>query len=295
MVKKERRFEEVEWRKLLKKELLSPVWRKLPSRTREILELRFGVGGASPASLQAVGDQWKITRERVRQIIVRTGEMLKIKPRSPLGRVQYLLRRHLRRHGSVMVEEKMYASLGLREGDRQARGVLRTVLFLDKKVGFCLHRKGFRTYWYLSPASPAFVRRICREAREIFRRRGKPLTLKGLAEVFRKRGREIGEVELDAVLSADSLIGRSPFGRWGLAEWPSICPRLTADKVYLVLEHLGRPVHFEELTEEIKRVHFDERMPVAGTVHNELMRDERFVRVGRGTYALAEWVKHADS
>lgn len=40
----------------------------LPPRERKILELRFGLGGQTPATLEEIGRQFGISRERVRQL-----------------------------------------------------------------------------------------------------------------------------------------------------------------------------------------------------------------------------------
>jgi DNA-directed RNA polymerase sigma subunit (sigma70/sigma32) len=40
----------------------------LPERLREVLELACGWGGQAPLSLAAIGRQWGVTRERVRQL-----------------------------------------------------------------------------------------------------------------------------------------------------------------------------------------------------------------------------------
>jgi RNA polymerase primary sigma factor len=41
---------------------------KLPERQRDVISLRFGLVGDGPNSLEQVGKQLGITRERVRQI-----------------------------------------------------------------------------------------------------------------------------------------------------------------------------------------------------------------------------------
>jgi len=40
-----------------------------PSRSREIIAKRFGIGEKVPMTLQAIGNEYGITRERVRQIV----------------------------------------------------------------------------------------------------------------------------------------------------------------------------------------------------------------------------------
>jgi len=80
-------------------------------------------------------------------------------------------------------------------------------------------------------------------------------------------------------------------GVLGLIEWPEIKPRGVKDKAFLVFKKHGKPLHFTEVAKLIDK--FDYNMPnkktYPQTVHNELIKDPRFVLVGRGTYALSEW------
>jgi hypothetical protein len=55
----------------------------------------------------------------------------------------------------------------------------------------------------------------------------------------------------------------------------------------MVLSKKGEPMHFSEVSTSIgkligRSVHMQ-------TVHNELIKDNRFVLVGRGLYALKDW------
>ena len=43
------------------------------------------------------------------------------------------------------------------------------------------------------------------------------------------------------------------------------------------------------LTEMINKAKFDSRTAYKETVHNELIKDPRFILIGRGIYALSEW------
>jgi DNA-directed RNA polymerase delta subunit len=59
------------------------------------------------------------------------------------------------------------------------------------------------------------------------------------------------------------------------------------DYAFLVMRRHGSPMHFSEVAKAINS-HFD-RPSHMQTVHNELIKDDRFVLVGRGLYALKEW------
>jgi RNA polymerase primary sigma factor len=52
----------------LLKEKLTEVLTSLTDREREVLELRFGIGGGIARTLEEVGSQFRVTRERIRQI-----------------------------------------------------------------------------------------------------------------------------------------------------------------------------------------------------------------------------------
>jgi DNA-directed RNA polymerase delta subunit len=59
------------------------------------------------------------------------------------------------------------------------------------------------------------------------------------------------------------------------------------DYAFLVIRKHGSPIHFREVAKQITQV-FKKKAHVA-TTHNELIKDPRFVLVGRGLYALKEW------
>ena len=54
----------------------------LPRRDREVLELRYGLGGRQPMTLEEVGTAFGVTRERIRQIENNTLKRLKAMPES---------------------------------------------------------------------------------------------------------------------------------------------------------------------------------------------------------------------
>ncbi len=94
---------------------------------------------------------------------------------------------------------------------------------------------------------------------------------------------------LYSLIQAIKNLERNKFGDWGRADWQEVKPKTINDKIYLVLKHFGKPMHFTEIAERINEVGFDHKKANAATVHNELILDDRYVLVGRGTYALKKW------
>jgi DNA-directed RNA polymerase delta subunit len=84
---------------------------------------------------------------------------------------------------------------------------------------------------------------------------------------------------------------QNKYGEWGIADWGEVKPKTVNDKIYLVLKHAGKPSHFTEIAKKINEMNFDKKIANAATVHNELILDDRYVLVDRGTYGLKEWQK----
>jgi RNA polymerase primary sigma factor len=64
----------------LRRENIARVLASLPRREREVIELRYGIVGGRPRTLEEVGSAFNITRERVRQIESRTLKKLQTLP-----------------------------------------------------------------------------------------------------------------------------------------------------------------------------------------------------------------------
>ena len=48
-------------------------------------------------------------------------------------------------------------------------------------------------------------------------------------------------------------------------------------------------MHFSDIAEEIKTSNFKRKNVTIQAIHNELIKDSRFVLIGRGIYALSAW------
>ncbi len=88
-------------------------------------------------------------------------------------------------------------------------------------------------------------------------------------------------------LGLSKTISKNPLGEWGKSTSSSIKTRGVKDYAFLMMRKHGSPMHFREVAKAVAST-FDKNCHVA-TCHNELIKDPRFVLVGRGIYALAEW------
>src|SRR6185369_16436873 len=84
-------------------------------------------------------------------------------------------------------------------------------------------------------------------------------------------------------------VEKNVFEQWGLSAWKEITPKDVGDKAYLVMKNHKKPEHYSAITDMINKAGFDSRTAYKETVHNELIKDSRFILIGRGIYALSEW------
>lgn len=98
-------------------------------------------------------------------------------------------------------------------------------------------------------------------------------------------------IEKETVISSlevDKRLKKMKNG-FGLMSWRHINPRSIRDKAYIVLKEHKKPLHFIEIANKIAEADFDKKVVTTQAVHNELIRYDQFVLVGRGLYALKEW------
>ena len=94
---------------------------------------------------------------------------------------------------------------------------------------------------------------------------------------------------LYSLLRSSKNLEQNKFGFWGLTDWSEIMPKTINHKIYLILKHEGKPLHFKEIANRINEIQFDHKRANPATVHNELILDDKYVLIGRGIYALKEW------
>lgn len=277
---------------------------RLPERNRRILAERFGVGNGRPRTLVTIGNREGVSRERIRQIvesglhILRTDNLVK---GSAHGRVREVLLSHFASFGGVATEDLLLSTMeSTKAEDRSAIRFL-----LSSFTDFSEARETQRTWshWIVpafttprgvgdaadAPARPS-LETVLEAGERILERDGTLVPeVQYLEELRHVLGVHVTDAILRSFLSVSKRIVRNPFGEFGLRVWRTAVPRSVGDKAYLVLKAHGKPLHFRAVADEINRLGFDRKRALAETVHNDLIRDSRFVLVGRGLYALREW------
>ncbi len=275
----------------LVQELLS----QLKDRDREILSSRFGLSGAEIETLETIGKKYNLTRERVRQIEKDSLNGLKKKNLPALEKALQLIFDTILEHGSIISEDFLIQTLSLSKNDSHDRQSIRLLLSLGDQFENLKESPKYYDSWFIAGFELAKLDAVIAEFTKILENYGRVMSQDSLYEQFKRtpffeqHQIELSDRTLRNYLNIAKAIQINPFQEIGLKNWNEIKPRDVGDKAYLVLKHHGKPEHYSVITKLINDHKFDERTAFQETVHNELIKDSRFVLIGRGIYALSEW------
>jgi len=261
------------------------------SRVREVLERRFGLRGKEPETLESIGHSFRVTRERIRQIEAEGLRQLG-KPAivATLAPVVGAIDEHFEGHGRVFEEGRILNSMAEPRFHNHAYFLLTVAEpFTPKPEDETWHDR-----WYTKDEALQGAESIIARTVEELGGVKKPIPAAELFRILKAQAKAVlGTVPnpdtLESYLSISKLIKQNPYGEFGLVSWPSIKPRGVKDKAYAVLAKSGKPMHFREVAGAISKSGWSVKRAHPQTVHNELIKDPRFVLVGRGLYALTEW------
>ncbi len=271
------------------KQICLDLVKDLSPRTRDIVSRRFGLKKENLETLQTIGNSYNITRERVRQI--ESDGFRKIKPilanyENALNHFQ----NHIKDWGGVKKEDRLLSDLGGEKLKNQVFFLLSASDMFER----CLECNDYHTLWSIEESSLASAEKIINSLLDKLKKIKSPLSKQELFDILQKEG-AVSETNnftikaLSSFLDVSKNIWQSPNGFWGLPDWPEINPRGIRDKAYIVFKDQKKPLHFRDVADFITELKQNNNKALPQTVHNELIRDTRFILVGRGIYALKEW------
>ncbi len=262
----------------------------LPERSRTVLEARFGLG-ASPerVTLEAIGKRYGITRERVRQIENHALGALKKSPSFAQAQSAFdELERAMDDFGGIVHEEQFLAFMAK---DKSMQNHIYFLLVLGDPFKYRKEDEEVNRAWFVDPDLAQKVETALKNlygslTDEDLIPEGEMMD-RFLKELQNINDKHRNEEVMRRWLAISKNIGKNPLGEWGPASSPNVKTKGVRDYAYLAVKKHGSPLHFREVSNLIEKM-FNRAAHVA-TTHNELIKDDRFVLVGRGMYALREW------
>ena len=257
-------------------------------REREIVSRRFGLNGQKE-TLEQIGDMLSITRERVRQlekaILIRLRVCSEEGDITELAAAEKIIIRNLTEMGRVArvstLADKIYGrktTPAERAGLAFLGNISSSLTTVDENDQY------FAAIGISEYGDTAKLKKKAEEIVALIKSNKKPMTLD---ELDNKLNYEHPS-HIEAIASISKQLATLN-GLWGLAKWPTVNPKNIRDKIFVVLESKKEPMHFADIASAISASEFKRKNVTIQAIHNELIKDPRFVLIGRGIYALDSW------
>lgn len=251
-------------------------------RDKDILLRRYGMSTGKTQTLEEIGKDMGITRERVRQI--EKAAITKIRQQfNHDHQLNDILVAVTNEKGGIIGFASLMNHLEL---DGKTQPHLSFLIKVNPKFTFLDKNDGHAELLFLSNIyNENGVRKLHEQLVTVVSEAGKPSRFDKFSSKLDPKHKQEALQELalasTEIANLDSI--------WGLSIWPEVNPKSIRDKIYLVLKKSARPMHFSEISTKISELKANPKNVTTQAVHNELIKDNRFVLIGRGIYALGEW------
>ena len=256
-------------------------------REREIVSRRFGLFDRKE-TLEQIGELLGITRERVRQLEKSVVNRLKASaeqgtlPRIP--EIQTTLLEKLENLGSVARVSRLTEEVSSDTSKLEQARVAFLASLCPELVVINEDDHFFHAVGILKNRDEKAIKADVAKITDAIKKIGEPTTIDQVA----KQSGAGSDKEAEALASTSKHLATLN-NRWGLVKWPMVNPKNIRDKIYVILKEHGKHMHFNEIADAIKGSDFKRKDVTTQAIHNELIKDKRFVLIGRGIYALKEW------
>jgi hypothetical protein len=255
-------------------------------RERDVIGRRFGLNG-SKETLEQIGETYGITRERVRQLEKSIIFKLQNAAETDLPFIdefQIELFKYLKANGNITTMKQLAKHFGNSES-LSARlkvafltNLLPDLIILDDSDDY--HHSVAHPEFEKLPEIKARINHVVKTIND----NKKPMTIEEIHSSMPSRPKE----HVESLIKSSKKL-TSFKDTWGNVKWPSVNPKNIRDKIYLVLKENKKPMHFSAITNSVDEADFKKKKVTNQAIHNELIKDDRFVLIGRGIYALEEW------
>lgn len=276
-------------------EIIEDIFLILTNKEKDVIVQRFSLDNKPRRTLECIGQQFSVTRERVRQIEkIALNKLRRTVQTTRLSAVNDIANKIMEENGGVILEKKLVAAILNDIGsinDIDAH-IIKLALSINPVVDKSEKTNITHPFWKLKTIDILFVSSIISAGIKVLKKRTDVVQcIKLIAQIRRIMGdslKNFSDAIITSVLEVDKRIKKTE-GGFGLMVWRHINPRSIRDKAYIILKREKKPLHFVEIANKIAGAGFDKKVVTTQAVHNELIRYEQFVLVGRGLYALKEF------
>lgn len=276
-------------------ELINGLMIVLSEKEKYIIENRFSLNEHPRQTLEKIGEKYNVTRERIRQI--EKNALRKLERNVNNTDLFYVTDSALKltdNFGGVVSERRlvneMLKNVETSSIDEES---LKLTIDLEKELIRVHNTIQYKPHWKRKNIKGSYIKKVCEHGYKLLKKKKEVMTKGEITSAI------INEIKIDGfALTPEFVVSALDLDRRllvladnsvGLSSWRHINPRTLRDKIFYVMRDSEKPMHYVEISEKISSLQFDDKKINTQAVHNELIRYEKFVLIGRGIYALAEW------
>ncbi|PID33534.1 hypothetical protein CR969_00255 [Candidatus Saccharibacteria bacterium] len=257
-------------------------------REREIISRRFGLYDRKE-TLEQIGDMLGITRERVRQlekaILSRVRQNVSEGNMPVVNAMEKTLTAKLSEMGrAARIQDLASELLGQAPSPTEKAHIAFLAELAPNITVIGENDDYFQSAAISSLGDASSIKKKIEEIVKFIKKHGEPIT----ADAMHEQMKYEHPSNIAALASLSKKLAQLK-GNWGLIKWPTVNPKNIRDKIFVILEDNGKPMHFSAIAKSIKQSDFKRKDVTTQAIHNELIKDKRFVLIGRGIYALSAW------
>jgi hypothetical protein len=267
----------------------------LSTKEKEVVVKRFSLDNKPRWTLEKIGQKFSVTRERIRQIEkIALSKLRRTAANTKLNVISDLALQTLNQNGGVMTEAALVAQIQETSSTNEETDAQIIKLALTINPELIKMTKSDRVFAHFALKNidkkdiEAVVKKVIQTLNKHADVQAQGKLLSELSLAFTQEDKTYTPEFILSALSTDKRI-KAIDGGFGLMSWRHVNPKSIRDKAYIILKKQEKPMHFNEIAEAIVKAKFDHKSVTTQAVHNELIRYDQFVLVGRGLYALKEW------
>ena len=253
-------------------------------RAKRIINGRYALGSSKRKTLAELGNEYGLTRERIRQIQSVALKVIhgEIKEHKEAVKLLKTLEKYLKdvghiRRGDLMTKDFSQSLKNTPNAD----SLYNKLHFLADALEWPFvagENEEWHVTWYSKKEAYERAKKLVDDLLKT-KEHDFDKFLGKATDKFK-----IPEPQVINHLLVSKRFGIGPYGHMGADHWIRVNPKTVRDKIFLVLDKYAEPLHFSVIADHVNELGGKSR--AAATVHNELIKDSRFVLVGRGTYTI---------
>ncbi len=275
-------------------EVIEDMFLVLTNKEKDVIVQRFSLDNKPRRTLESIGQHFSVTRERIRQIEkIALAKLRRTVQTTKLNLVNEVADKIISEHGGVLAETMLISEIlnFIKSTEHVDASIIALALNVNANLELLEKTNVYNPFWRQKTIDLALVNGVINAGIKILKKKGDVLSdAKFVIQVRQVLGEKLSsypDTMIVSIMEVDKRVKRLE-GAFGLMVWRHINPRSIRDKSYIILKRENKPLHFVEIANKISAAGFDKKVVTVQAVHNELIRYEQFVLVGRGLYALKE-------